>query len=182
MFTVIDSTDSMPGTAVGNFLGFASVNDVMSAANDLLATNGLILDGSVRPRAEALKNALDRGNNNLNFLIPCSSSSGRDGSPIVMNDSPGFESVESLTVNAYPNPFVDKMNIEFITPEDTRVLLEVYSVTGVKVSTLFDGDVTKNTVYRFEFSEKQNSSNVFIYRVTTPRGIQVGKIVNLTTK
>ena len=166
-----------PGTAVGNFLGFASVNDVMSAANDLLATNGLILDGSVRPRAEALKNALDKGNNNLNFLIPCSSSSGRDGSPIVMNDSPGIESVESITVNTYPNPFVDKINIEFTVEENIHVNLQMYSITGGNVQTLFDGIAEKARPYKVEFTP--SIDGMYIYKLVTAKGVTAGKVIRL---
>jgi hypothetical protein len=64
-----------PGTNGANALGFATVNDVMGEANTLLGTNGtaklVILDGNpLRPRAEALKNALDGANNNRNFLQP----------------------------------------------------------------------------------------------------------------
>ena len=65
-----------PGTNSANSLGFATVNAVMAEANALLGSGNplLILAGHPdRPRAEALKNALDRGNNNLNFVqsTPC---------------------------------------------------------------------------------------------------------------
>jgi hypothetical protein len=62
-----------PGTNSANALGFATVNAVMSEANALLGSADplLILSGNPdRPRAEALKNALDNGNNNLNFVQP----------------------------------------------------------------------------------------------------------------
>jgi hypothetical protein len=62
-----------PGTNSANSLGFATVNAVMAEANALLGAADplLILSGnSDRPRAEALKNALDKGNNNLNFAQP----------------------------------------------------------------------------------------------------------------
>jgi hypothetical protein len=53
--------------------GFATINAVMAEATELLyagnATDLDILSGNpLRPRAEALKTALDRGNNNLNFV------------------------------------------------------------------------------------------------------------------
>jgi hypothetical protein len=55
--------------------GFATVNSVMTEANTELGVHGLTKDGSpYRSYQEALKNALDRGNNNLNFVqsSPCS--------------------------------------------------------------------------------------------------------------
>ena len=67
-----------PGTNSANALGFATVSAVMAEANTLLGTGGatplLLLAGHPdRARAEALKTAIDRGNNNLNFVqaTPC---------------------------------------------------------------------------------------------------------------
>ena len=67
-----------PGTNSANAFGFATVNAVMTEANTLLCTGGaanlVILSGNPdRPRAEALKNALDNANNNKNFVqaTPC---------------------------------------------------------------------------------------------------------------
>jgi hypothetical protein len=66
-----------PGTNSANAFGFAKVSDVMTEANTLLCSGGaslIILSGNpLRPRAEALKTALDNANNNLNFVqaTPC---------------------------------------------------------------------------------------------------------------
>ena len=65
-----------PGTNSANSLGFATINAVMAEANTLLGSANplLITSGNpARPRAEALKTALDRANNNLNFVqsTPC---------------------------------------------------------------------------------------------------------------
>lgn len=63
-----------PGTASANSLGFATVNAVMAEANTELGLHGLtVASGAIRTYQEALKNALDRANNNLNFVqaTPC---------------------------------------------------------------------------------------------------------------
>jgi len=55
-------------------LGFISITDLMTAANTELGLHGSVLSGDPsRPYQEALKNALDAGNNNLNFVqaTPC---------------------------------------------------------------------------------------------------------------
>jgi hypothetical protein len=58
-----------PGTTSANSLGFATVNAVMAEANTELGLHGLTLSGSpYRSYQEALKNALDQANNNLNFV------------------------------------------------------------------------------------------------------------------
>jgi hypothetical protein len=60
-----------PGTTSANSLGYASVNAVMNEANTELGVHGLTKDGNqYRTYQEALKNALDKANNNLNFVRP----------------------------------------------------------------------------------------------------------------
>lgn len=65
----------LPFSTTGlNALGFISINDLMTAANTELGLHGSVLAGSpFRTYQEALKNALDQGNNNLNFVqaTPC---------------------------------------------------------------------------------------------------------------
>jgi hypothetical protein len=65
-----------PGTASANSLGFATVDAVMAEANTLLGSADPLVIGSgssLRPLAEALKDALDDANNNLTFVqsTPC---------------------------------------------------------------------------------------------------------------
>ncbi|RYG24288.1 hypothetical protein EON82_11245 [bacterium] len=60
-----------PGTTSANGLGFATVNAVMAEAVTSLAANNLTLSGHPeRAHQEALKNALDKANNNKNFVQP----------------------------------------------------------------------------------------------------------------
>ena len=58
-----------PGTQSANANGFATVNAVMAEANAELGAHGVAVNsGAIRTYQEALKNALDRANNNLNFV------------------------------------------------------------------------------------------------------------------
>ena len=63
-----------PGTISGLPAGFATVSAVMAEANTELGLHGDTTSGSAfdsfRGYQEALKTALDRGNNNLNFVQP----------------------------------------------------------------------------------------------------------------
>jgi hypothetical protein len=60
-----------PGTASANANGFATVASVMAEANDDLGINlTTVKAGPLRTHQEALKIALDKGNNNLNFVQP----------------------------------------------------------------------------------------------------------------
>ena len=58
-----------PGATSANSFGFASANVLIAVADATLATDGLVTSGNVfRSYQEALKNALDNGNNNQNFV------------------------------------------------------------------------------------------------------------------
>lgn len=58
-----------PGAQGANGAGFISVSALIAEANTELGLHGLVLsDSPFRSYQEALKNALDRGNNNLNFV------------------------------------------------------------------------------------------------------------------
>ena len=60
-----------PGTTSANANGFATVDSVMAEANADLGINlTTVKAGPLRTHQEALKIALDKGNNNLNFVQP----------------------------------------------------------------------------------------------------------------
>lgn len=63
-----------PGANSSNTLGFTTVNALMTEANASLLTDGLTVGASAtRTYQEALKNALDKANNNMSFVqsTPC---------------------------------------------------------------------------------------------------------------
>jgi hypothetical protein len=58
-----------PGANGANSSGFISITNLMAEANTELGLHGLTKSGSpYRAHQEALKTALDRANNNLNFV------------------------------------------------------------------------------------------------------------------
>lgn len=62
---------SAPGTTSANPQGFAVVNAIIAEANASLGASPITLSGNPeRAHQEALKNALDKANNNLNFVQP----------------------------------------------------------------------------------------------------------------
>jgi hypothetical protein len=69
-----DALIHAPGAVTANALGFATVSAVIDEASAELGAHGVVLAGSPhRAYQEALKNALDRANNNQTFVAstPC---------------------------------------------------------------------------------------------------------------
>ncbi|HVE70393.1 MAG TPA: hypothetical protein VNI54_03420 [Thermoanaerobaculia bacterium] len=63
-----------PGTGSANALGYATIGDLIDEANALLAANSYTVgSGPARAAQEAVKTAIDRANNNYNFVqaSPC---------------------------------------------------------------------------------------------------------------
>jgi hypothetical protein len=77
----------------------------------------------------------------------------------------------------WPNPFTEKVNFNFTSPSDTRARLEIYSITGAKLATLFDADIQAGRRYEAEYVPNLVSSQMVIYRLTMNGETRVGKLV-----
>lgn len=64
----------------------------------------------------------------------------------------------------YPNPFNPVTTIRYELPEHTGVTLEVFDITGRKVSTLVD-ETQRAGLHEVDFNAAQLSSGSFIYRL-----------------
>jgi hypothetical protein len=82
-----------------------------------------------------------------------------------------------IEMNAYPNPFSERLNIEFTLTEDSRVNLEVFNLSGQRIGSLFEGNVKAGEMTRVEFRPATVSKGFIIYRLQTERGIYFGKAV-----
>ncbi|HEY3372796.1 MAG TPA: MBG domain-containing protein, partial [Prolixibacteraceae bacterium] len=80
-------------------------------------------------------------------------------------------------LKVYPNPFTDKLNIEFASATDTQATLEIYSITGAKLETLYNGPVNAGQLYSFEYLPRLVSSQMVFYHLTMNGETQVGKMI-----
>ncbi|MCI0473049.1 MAG: T9SS type A sorting domain-containing protein, partial [Ignavibacteria bacterium] len=65
----------------------------------------------------------------------------------------------------YPNPFNPTTKITFSLPNDSRVTLKVYDISGREMKTLINGEVKTADWYTVEFSGAGLSSGVYFYRL-----------------
>lgn len=65
----------------------------------------------------------------------------------------------------YPNPFNPSTQIRFMIPEESRVMLKVYSVLGKEVATLIN-QTMKAGSYEQSFDASSLSAGVYIYQLT----------------
>ena len=69
----------------------------------------------------------------------------------------------------YPNPFNPSTNINFLLSKWSRVQIEVFDITGQKVSTLEDKFLEAG-YHTYTFNASNLSSGTYIYRIKTPGG------------
>jgi len=90
------------------------------------------------------------------------------------NGSYTYSNVVEVSVSApasfelsqnYPNPFNPSTVIRYSVPVDSKVKIDVYSVTGQLVTTLFDGFKSAGN-YEVTMKADNLSSGVYIYRMT----------------
>jgi hypothetical protein len=113
-----------PGTSSANAAGFATVNAIMTEANNILCSNAIIdALNSLRSRAEAVKNALENANNNRNFVQaqPCTFTQ-----PAIVQKAvpPQLTLISNLTLKASPNPSRSSFNVQLKT-ENMKELITV---------------------------------------------------------
>lgn len=77
----------------------------------------------------------------------------------------------------YPNPFNPATTIEFTLPKDGMVTLEVYSLLGQKVATLFNGEAKAGVINRVVFNASNLASGIYLYRLEFGNQTMVRKLV-----
>ena len=92
--------------------------------------------------------------------------------PIVMNTTKGIES------SVYPNPFVTTTTIEFKTASSSRGVVEIYSMDGAKVATVFDGEVEAGKSYLVKWNAEA-SEGIYMYRITCGDDVETGRLILL---
>jgi hypothetical protein len=80
-------------------------------------------------------------------------------------------------ISVYPNPFRERVNIQFIPASSERAVVSIYSITGALVETLMDGMVEEGQEYKLQFVPNRNNNQVLFYRITIGDQTQTGRII-----
>ncbi|WP_421798406.1 T9SS type A sorting domain-containing protein [Haliscomenobacter sp.] len=84
----------------------------------------------------------------------------------------------NIRVRIYPNPIYAKTMIEFQnTDSDADVLIDIYSSTGSKVATVFNGEVEKNVQYNTEWNGESLVGGIYYCRIVNGRQITYKKLI-----
>jgi hypothetical protein len=82
----------------------------------------------------------------------------------------------TLGVIAYPNPYNDEVNFNFVSPESGRTVLEIYDLVGRKIAVVFEGyteaGIQKTITYKIPASQRV----AMIYRLIVGNKSSSGKL------
>jgi hypothetical protein len=165
--------------AAGAYSCAAATDAAMKADALLISINytgyGSYLKSSNPLYAKALKMAklLDNYNNNQLDPTECSIISNFT----VTEAEVAIPSGGGIITDNYPNPFETRTQIRFMVPERTHAVVQVMTMTGVQMKTLFDAEAEGNQWYEVEFDASSLSKQLYIYRIITDRGIVTGKLI-----
>jgi SprB repeat len=165
--------------AAGAYSCAAATDAAMKADALLISINytgyGSYLKSSNPLYAKALKLAalLDDYNNNTLDPTECSIISNFTVSEAEIVTPSG----SGIITDNYPNPFENRTQIRFMVPERTHTVVQVMSMTGVQLKTLFDDEAEGNQWYEVEFDASSLSKQLYIYRIITDKGIETGKLI-----
>jgi GH18 family chitinase len=95
------------------------------------------------------------------FISPTNVSASPVSGRISMDDG---EVIDKFTTRNYPNPFADKVNIEFVLPSEDHVLVDVYDITGQRLSVLVN-KVLPAGKHLVVWNSELYGTGMFFYRV-----------------
>jgi hypothetical protein len=90
---------------------------------------------------------------------------------------PGHGCKPGVAISAYPNPFHDRVTLEWTASANERVRLEIFDMRGNRVAVLFDGNVTKGQRYSYEWTANGCKDPFYQYRLTSSKNVSNGKLV-----
>ncbi|RDC64881.1 T9SS type A sorting domain-containing protein [Adhaeribacter pallidiroseus] len=82
-----------------------------------------------------------------------------------------------LNLQAYPNPFQEKVTISFTLPDTQMVTVKVLDSQGKAIATLFQEDANANQTYQVEWQAGKQESGLYFLRLQTAGKVQHQKVL-----
>jgi hypothetical protein len=82
-----------------------------------------------------------------------------------------------LDLNVFPNPFTERLRIEFVSPGDVNARIDIYDMTGRFIKTIFEQPVEAYQYYEAEFKPEIIVSGFYVYRLILGNDVRSGKVI-----
>ena len=185
--SLVDITDPLAPVQIGDNLRLVTtMSDRNSGSNDRIGITlwdgSTLLFSSSRSGSSTNERSIDEGN----IIVSSSYSFGGvnpTNSFVVVSDTKDDNTsvamrVSEFGITAYPNPFTDHVYFDLQLKTDSKVRLEIYSIGGSKLATIFDDVVVAYDRYKLEFTPENFSTGTLIYRlVIDGKLMYTGKLI-----
>ncbi|MCG7855337.1 hypothetical protein MD537_00005, partial [Flavihumibacter sediminis] len=102
--------------------------------------------------------------------------------PLITAAAPSIQAAisevpESIILKAFPNPYIDEVNFNFISPVSDKATIEMYDLLGRKIAIAYSGNVragvTNSVKYRIQGARREP----LFYRLVIGSHIVTGKLI-----
>ena len=83
-----------------------------------------------------------------------------------------------MELKVYPNPFSERLTIEFTSPVSAHACIEIYNLTGRLVQTVFNRQVNAGIKYNAQFVPVAETGGTYIYRMNIGGTVHTGSVVH----
>ena len=81
------------------------------------------------------------------------------------------------SIDPYPNPFNNTLGVNYTSNVDDKVSLDLYSLTGVRVKKLFDGDLKGKRTYTWRFDVHDIEKQIYLLVIQGRKTHAVRKVI-----
>jgi hypothetical protein len=180
--SAISSLKITTNNALINWMNGKTVQDLLNLAS-------AVLGGATPPAGVSISdinNAVDVINRSFDggavFLgyyssaKTCASNFNRDMTTVNANN---IESVNKLSVTAYPNPFTNKVKFSVVSPVSGMASMDLYNIVGQKLKTVYQGYLQAGITQIIEYNVPSPYKGALIYTLKVGDQQVNGKIVQM---
>ena len=166
----------LPGLVLTYLGANNTVGDLYALANQALA--GTYVPGNGQPSLGAIATACDIINNAFDECRMLGGFSNTAPTRAQVREVTALPNYEGITMNAYPNPFNEKASIEFkLDGFDSDVTIEVFTLTGERVASLYNGYASADETYKVSFDGSSLPPGIYMYQLNTGDRVYQDKLV-----
>jgi hypothetical protein len=85
----------------------------------------------------------------------------------------------SLQIQAFPNPFSNKVTFRFSSPTTGRAILEVFNIMGQKLAVVYEGMIKGGVVQNIQYDAGKTNKATLIYKLRVDDKTANGKLIQL---
>ena len=94
-----------------------------------------------------------------------------------VNSQSNTSSPSSIDFSSWPNPMQGMSEYNFSVTHSGRVQVDVFNMAGVKVKTLYNGEVLGGQTYHMNFNASDLRSGLYLFRIRTSDDVKLEKVL-----